>query len=246
MSAALKQKAPVSTPTPFPTPERAALAHAISAATDADARKAALAQAAATADTDVRAARRAVAAAAEAIETAKSNAVRHLTDIARGTAGEAPVTIRQACAARDEAAAHLEACLAARDALRVEMAAGNDWSALQVQDAAVAVLRAELAGRGVALTARVAELQRKLVAAGSALEWLSRAGVFREPGGRHGEAADDNIRHAVQRMESTPNQWATVLERPGNVPFAQPTGAIAWQAAFGALKRDATAALPED
>jgi hypothetical protein len=243
MSAAAK-RAPEPAPTPLPSPERAALAHAIAAAADADARKAALAQAAQTTDAEVRAARRAVAAAAEAIETAKSNAVRHLTDIARGTAGEAPVTIRQACASRDEAAAHLEACLAARDALRVEMAADNDWSALRVQDAAVAVLIAEMAGRGAALAARVAEMQRKLVAAGSALEWLSRAGAFREPGGRHGEAADENIRHTVQRMESTPSQWATAAERPGAGPFAQPIGAQRWQVAFEALKRDATTPLP--
>jgi hypothetical protein len=124
------------------------------------------------------------------------------------------------------------------------MAANNDWSALRVQDAAVAVLRAEMAGRGVALAARVAEMQRKLVAAGSALEWLSRAGAFREAGGRHGEAADESIRHTVLRMESTPSQW-TMSTNPRDAPFAVPTGAQRWQAAFEALKRDATAALPD-
>jgi hypothetical protein len=209
MSAALKQKAPALTPSPFPSPERAALAHAIAAAASADARKAALAQAAQTADAEVRAARRAVEAAAEAIETAKANAARHLTDTALGTAGAAPQSIRQARAAAIEAADDLEACLAAREALQAEMADGNDWSTLRVQDAAVAVLRAEMAGRGVALAARVAEMQRQLVAAGSALEWLSRAGAFREPGGRHGEAADENIRHTVWRMQSAPSQRAT-------------------------------------
>jgi hypothetical protein len=182
---------------------------------------------------------------AEAIETAKANAARHLTDTALGTAGAAPQSIRQARAAAIEAADDLEACLAARDALKAEMADDKGWSALQVQDAAVAVLRAEMAGRGVALAARVADMQRQLVAAGSGLEWLSRAGAFREPGGRHGEAADENIRHIVHRMELAPNQW-TMSTKPHAAPFAQPTGAQRWQAAFEALKRDATAALPED
>ena len=70
----------------------------------------------------MRAARRAVEAADEAIETAKSNAARHLTDVARGTAGVPPQTIREARAAAIEAADHLDSCLAAAEALRAEAA----------------------------------------------------------------------------------------------------------------------------
>jgi hypothetical protein len=244
MGASLKQKDVL--PTPFQSPERAALAAAIVKAAGADARRAALAKAVTTADAEVRAARRAVEATAEAIEVAKSNVARHLTDTALGTAGAAPQSIRQARAAAIEAADHLEACIAAREALKADMAAVNDWSALKVQDAAVAVLRAEMAGRGVALAAKVAEMQRELVALGSALEWLSRAGAFREPGGRPGEA-DENIRRTVWRMmDSTPRQWATILEGPGAVPFAQPIGAQQLQAAFEVLKRDARTPLPVD
>jgi hypothetical protein len=253
MSAALK-RSPAPTPTPFPSPERAALAHAIAAAADASARKAALVNAGATADAEVRAARRAVEAATEAIETAKSNAARHLTDVALGTAGEAPLSIRQARAAAIEAADHLEACLAAREALNAERVEGKGWSAensrLDVEAAAVAVIRAEMAARGVALVAQVARLQRELVARGSALQWLSKAGVFPRSGrsddNGYGEpAADENIRHTVWRMESTPSQWA-IADTLHAAPFAIPTGGQRWAAAFEALKCDASTVLPED
>jgi hypothetical protein len=100
VSAALKQKAPV-TPAPFTSAERARLAAAIVEPAGDDARKAALFKACATADEEVRLARRGVEAADEAIEIAKSNAARHLTDVARGTAGAPPQTIREARASGD-------------------------------------------------------------------------------------------------------------------------------------------------
>jgi hypothetical protein len=163
-----------------------------------------------------------------------------------GTAGAPPLSVRQVRAASIAAADDLEETRATRDALKAELdGRDNGFSTLQVQDAAVAVLRAEMAGRGVALAARAAGLQRELVAAGSGLEWLSRAGAFREPGGRHGEAADENIRHTVLRMESAPSQW-TMSTNPRDAPFAVPTGAQRWQAAFEAMKRDARTPLPVD
>jgi hypothetical protein len=235
------KRPPEPTPTPFQSPERAALAAAIVKAAGADARRAALAKAVATADAEVRTARLAVAAADEDIETAKVNAARHLTDTTLGNAGVAPLSIREARAAAIEAADHLEACLAAREASNAERAEGHEGlSAILVQDAAVAVLKSEAAGRGAALASRVAELQRELVAHGSGLEWLSRAGVFQVERG-----VDSDIRHTIVRMESTPRQWATTAARPGAEPFAQPLGAQRWQAAFEALKRDATTPLPE-
>jgi hypothetical protein len=239
VSAALKQK-PALTPTPFPRPERAALAHAIARAADADVRKAALVKACATADEEVRLARRALDAAGEAVEAAPSNAAKHLTDVARGTAGEPPLTIRQARAVAIEAADHLEACLAARDALNAERVDGSTGlSALLVTDAARAVVRAEMADRGAALAADISQLQRELVARGSALEWLANAGVFPQKNGR---PADDAIRHTVFRMEQT-SQW-TMSEQPGAAPFARPGGRLAWQAAFELLLADASTPLP--
>jgi hypothetical protein len=213
VSAALK-RAPEPTPTPFPSPERAALAHAIAAAADVSGRGAALVKAAATADVEVRAARAAAETAAEAIETAKSNAARHLTDTALGTAGEAPQSIRAARAGAIEAADHLEACLAAREALRAELSSEESrptLARLRVEDAAKAVIRVEMRQRALAVAERVAEMQRELVAAGSALQWLSRAGVFQE---RNGAPADENIRNTVWRMDSTPCQRAGTNRTP--------------------------------
>jgi hypothetical protein len=227
---------------PEPTPERAALAHAIARAADADVRKAALVKARATADEEVRLARRAVDAAGEAVEAAPSNAARHLTDTALGTAGAAPQTIREARAAAIEAADHLDSCLAAREALGSEQAAGNNGlPALLVTDAAVAVVKAEVAGRAAAMAAEVAELQRRLVVRGSALEWLSNKGVL-PPGAR---GAEDPIRDTVRRMEVSPQQWANGTIRYATSVF-EPTGRLAWEAAFEQLLRDANAPLPGD
>jgi hypothetical protein len=94
--------------------------------------------------------------------------------------------------------------------------------------------------RAVALAGRVAKMQREIVAAGSGLEWLSRAGVFPE---RNGAPADENIRHTVWRMELAPREWTIGTVRYAT-SFAQPIGAQQWQAAFEALKRDATTPLP--
>ena len=74
------------------------------------------------------------------------------------------------------------------------------------------------------------------------LQWLANADVFPK---ENGKPADDMIRNTVWRMESTPGQWALTTSRK-RTPFAQPIGAQRWQAAFEALKRDATTPLPED
>jgi hypothetical protein len=233
MSAALKQK-PL-TPTPFQSAERARLGHAIARAASVDAQKAALAKAVATADDEVRAARRAVEAADEAIETAKSNAARHLTDVARGTAGVPPQTIREARAAAIEAADHLESCLSAAEALRTEAAGDNDLSGLLLRDAAHAVVRSEAAGRAVALAAKVLEIQRKLVEVGSGLQWLANAGALPRP--------DSGVANTLQRLEAT-NSWA-VGPIKYSISFAEPIGSRAWQAAFERLQTDANAELPD-
>jgi hypothetical protein len=244
MSASLKQKAPAPmTPTAFQSPERAALAHAIAAAADADARKGALAQAAQAANSDVMRAIGLAEAAEAALAEAQGNTIRHVVDKALGTAGAAPVTIREARAAVIEAQDHLEECRGIRAALKAEMDADNTGlSALRVNDAAKAVIRSEMRERAVALAGRVAEMQRQLVAAGSGLEWLSRAGVFPE---RNGAPAADDIRYTVSRMELAPRGWAIgTLRYPES--FAMPTGALAWQAAFEALRHDPNAQLPVD
>jgi hypothetical protein len=126
--------------------------------------------------------------------------------------------------------------------LKSEQTAGdNGLSALLVTDAAVAVVKAEVAGRAAAMAARVSAMQRELIAVGSGLEWLAANGAFPT---RNGRPVDDGIRNTVWRMESAPAQWATTTS-PGEPPFAPPTGRLAWAQAFEALKRDANAPLPD-
>ena len=73
----------------------------------------------------------------------------------------------------------LEECRATRSALKAELdKSDKGWSALQVQDAARAVIRVEMQRRAVALAAEVAQLQRDLVSKGSTLQWLASSGVF--------------------------------------------------------------------
>jgi hypothetical protein len=183
-----------------------------------------------------------VEAAGQAIEVAKVNAARHLTDTALGTAGVAPLSIREARTAAIEAADHLEACVAARDALNSERAEGHEGlSAILVTDAARAVIKAEVSGRVAAMASRVAELQRQLVAAGSALEWLSSRGAL--PPVARGEV--DPIGRTVGLLRVPPTEWALGGTVRYSTSFAEPTGAVAWEAAFEALKRDATTLLPE-
>jgi hypothetical protein len=243
VSAALKHKASEPTPTPFPSAERAALAHAIAAAADAGARRSALEQASKAANSAVLAAIASAEAAEAALEEAGPLAVKHVVDKALDNAGAAPLTIGQARAAVIQAQDALEEARATRAALKSELdRADTGLSALLVQDAARAVIRSEMQQRAVALAARVAEMQRQLVVTGSALEWLAGADVFPK---KNGKPADDAIRHAVWRMGSTPGQWV-MTTTPQEKPFAQPVGAIAWQAAFEALKRDPTTPLPEE
>lgn len=92
MSAALKHKASEPVPAAFPSPERGHLAHAIAAAADARARRAALEQAAAAANADVLASIYAVEAAEATLAEAGPAAVKHVVDRAVGTAGPPPMS----------------------------------------------------------------------------------------------------------------------------------------------------------
>jgi hypothetical protein len=241
VSAALKQK-PLA-PTPFPSPERAALAHAIAAAADAGARRAALERASQNANSDVLKAIGLCEAAEAALAEAQTNTIKHVVDKALGTARAAPVTIREARAAVIEAQDHLEECRGIRAALKTELDVDNNGLAvLRVNDCAKAVIRSEMQQRAVALAGQVAELQRQLVAAGSGLEWLCRAGVFPE---RNGAPTDVSIRYAVQRMEQAPRQWALGTVRYAE-SFAEPLGAQRWDEALKRLCNDPNTPLPVD
>jgi hypothetical protein len=237
MSASAKQRAPEVTPTPYSSPERAALAHAIAAAADAGARRVALERAAQAANSDALKAIQTVEAAEAALGEAQGNTAKHAVDKALGNAGAAPLTVREARAAVIEAQDHLEECRATRAALKAELyASANRWSALSVEDAAKAVLRAEMQQRAIALAAEVAQLQKDLVSKGSTLQWLSNKGVLPN-------ADEATIRNTVARLERPAAEWAI-----GTVRYAtsvwEPTGRLKWEAAFERLKTDANAALP--
>jgi hypothetical protein len=238
MSAAAMKRS--SEPTPFPSAQRAELAHAIARAADAGARPVALEQAAATANSALLAAIGAVEAAEEALEEAKGNTAKHAVDRVLGTAGPPPLTVGQARAAVIQAQDHLDECRDTRAALKAELDKGdNGLSSLRLTDAARAVIRVEMRDRAIALAAEVTRLQRDLVAKGSALQWL--AGVL--PRADLGQ--DDPVRRAADRMESSPSAW-TIGTIRGDASFAIPTGGNAWAAAYEALLRDANTVLPVD
>ena len=234
------KRAPESAPTAFPSAERATLAAAIVKAAAADARKVALATATATANSDVLQAIMAAERAEEALAEAQGNVARNLVDKVLGAAGPA-VSVREARSAVIAAQEHLDECRTTRAALQAEPADDLGLSASWVTDAAKAVIRAEVAARGVAMAARVSAMQRELVAVGSGLEWLASNGAFPTKNGR---PVDDVIRNVVWRMESSPAQWATATSSR-EPPFAVQSGRLAWAQAFEQLKRDPNAALPD-
>ena len=182
MSASLKQKAPALTPTPFASPQRATLAAAIAAAADAGARREALVQAVSTADVEVRAAPR----------------------------PWGPLVRRRLASAKSVQPQSRLRTTWRRPGLRGMPSRPSWMGATMGSRRCRCKMRrspfSEPRWRGVGWPwlpgCRVAARTRS---GGSGLEWLSRAGAFREPGGRHGEAADENIRHTVLRMESAPS-----------------------------------------
>jgi len=111
MGLAILQKPPVR------SPAREALAAAIAKHADAVQNVTACNAAHDSARQAARDADAAVEAAAAAIAEAKTAAVQYLTDVARGTAGEAPLTVKQARANHLAAKDDLEAAIAARDGL---------------------------------------------------------------------------------------------------------------------------------
>ena len=232
--------------TPPPTPERAALADAIAAHVDLQAQRAATSVATQTASETIWDARRRVDAAPELVERAKANVAQHLADVARGTAGMPPQTIREARNAVTDAQDDLDVAEASRDALRAEMER-LDGQAYFIKDAvekaALAVIAAEMADATRTLAADLVRLQGEMYATGQVLVWLTRTAkalpVGETPGGTFGRVADDTIRHAINRLQTPPAQW------DGHMPAtAMGDAAEPWRAALAALQADATAPLP--
>ena len=232
--------------TGYPTPERAALAHAIAA------HAAAVAKVAATNDAGTRAshavwdAQAAITVAQDGVTEARDATVEHLIDVAGGGTGPAPRTERQAREVVTDAEATLDAARAARDALKGRMPDAElerDKAARRRTEAARAVIAVETAGHAAALVGEVEALQRRSMAQGAALRWLVSAGavpVVTDIGFIHGQAADDATRAAVMRHDmtlliQTPDGWHRTAAAAGD---------MRWDKALADLERDAAAPLP--
>jgi hypothetical protein len=133
-------------------------------------------------ETAISDARVAVEKAAEAIEAAKANAATHLTAVAMGTAGAAPLSVSTCRAKAQDAEDALEATLAARAALDEQHKAAE--SELQYARAALDgrirdVCRSEVAAARLLKQAEV--LQADLVARRLVLKYLLHSDLVAEP-----------------------------------------------------------------
>ena len=213
MSARLKlADAPGSSTRPR-SPEREALASAIVKRNAAAARVQAIKAAQETADRNVLGARRAVEVAEQNIQSAKAAAARHLTDVAMGRDAAAPMSIRQARSALQDANDELEAAEAARAALgkeTVEVRAAHaslDALNVHVQDVARAVVAADplprtMADRREKLWREVAELSAALDILGASV--LGRP-VSNCPPAFHDLKSPDQWRGAMKALETNPD-----------------------------------------
>lgn len=224
------------------SPERAALATAITAHAKLQARHDGAFSARDMADRAVWAARQRVDDAPELIERAKENEARRLIDMARGIDSPATQTIREARNLLQDAQDDLEAAEASRDGLRIEtesVAIALIWSKSKLQDAAEAVVRAEATGLAHELAAEVIRLQHDMLRKAQALEWLARRGALplvTEPGSLHGQVKDPATWTAIERLRSPPCTWNAIINV---LPGVQP-----WDATMAALQLDAMAPLP--
>ena len=230
--------------TPPLSAERVALADAIAAHVDLQARQAATSAAIRTATEATWDARRRLDAAPELVERAKVNVAQHLADMARGVGGTPPQTIREARDAVRDAEDDLDVAKASHDALQAEMGRLDERAYFvksAVEVAARAVISAEAADTARAMAAELTRLQHQVYTTGLALEWLTTTGralpVIERHGGMFGRVVDDAIRDTVQCLHEPPVAW-------GRRVHGMSDGAAPWVAAFAALQLDATAPLP--
>ncbi|MGI4801023.1 MAG: hypothetical protein ACRYG8_44755 [Janthinobacterium lividum] len=231
--------------TPPLSAERVALAEAIAAHVDLQARRAATSVAIGTASEAIWNARSRVDAAPELMERAKANYAQHLADAARGVPGMPPQTLREARNAATDAQDDLDVAKATRDALQAEMERLDGLAYRfkeNVEKAALAVVGTEAASLAQTMAAELMRLQQEMHAAGQALLWLTGTAkvlpVIEQHGGNYGRVADDATRQAIRRLHNPPAGWDTSLPRMWS------DAAESWRAAFAALQVDATAPLP--
>ena len=197
------------------SPEREALAEAIARHNELTRRLTAIDAASTTAWTAHKAATAAVAAATAGVEKAKSDAGRHLTAVALGEAGEAPVTVKAARLAVQDAQDALDAAQSAREALagqRKEIENLLVVSRLRLDTSVAAVIAADPATH--ALIGRFKEQLRDLTDMRRALEFIEA------------------------KLPPDLRSWRSAE------PWPELAGDAPWREALAALLQDADAPLP--
>ena len=201
------------------SPERQALAAAIEASAQLSVEIEAIEGAHEGATQSVYAARHAVEDAEKAIEDAKTNAADFLTKKLLGTAGAAPLTIKQARAALQDAEDELVAAQAAREALRQKLSAMEkrpSFAESKIKECALAVIAAEAPIAD--FVARYERANCEFTDAARILQWFEVKNLAeRKPEYRPGDPEPKQL----------------------DVPGASP-----WQTAFEALQLDPDVRLP--
>jgi chromosome segregation ATPase len=200
------------------SPERQALAAAIAVHAQLSVEIEAIEDAHEGATQTVYAARHAVEGAEKAIEEAKTNAADFLTNTLLGTGGTAPLTIKQARAALQDAEDELAAALAAREALRKKLEAVKarpGFAENKIKECALAVIATE--APIAEIVARREKAYREFVDAENVLQWFQ-----------------------VKDLADSP----TVHQPWEPKPTLEILGAGPWDAVLEALQTDADAPLP--
>lgn len=223
------------------SPERSALALAITAHNEYQAAKTVAVNAEGPAVAAVKAAREAVRDAEAGVADAPDARTRFLVAKARGVDQTPPLTAREAADALTDAEAEFAAAEAALEALRAEAQDAVAYSPTDrhLQEAVRAVLLAEGGPAAAAVVAEVDRLQQELVRLGQLLTFLVNQKAFEvsdEIGSSYGKPADRTIRHTLKRLDWAPTTWSEICSRQD--------GAAEWRSALAALLNDATAPLP--
>lgn len=182
------------------------------------------------------------AEAEQAVANAKNETVAHLVASASGTAGPAPVTIRQTRQNLIEAEDQVEISRNVVKALeeRIRALAGTlNYKREEVRNRATEVLQASASVE--ALVSEVDRLQRELADKGKALMWMAEqrmlpSSMFEKPGPMLTVTAP--TRMALARLYAPPSTWHELLN-DRTLPGAKP-----WVAVVEALMVDPSAPLP--
>lgn len=205
------------------------------------ARRAVLAAAESAAADTLTVARGEVDAAETALETARTQAARHIVDVSAGQGGTPPASLKDARLALQDAVDKRDAAAAACEQIRSELASMKtavDLWPTRLREAAVDVLRQ--APVIVTLIADLGRAQREMLDRALQLRFLIRAGavdVAPIPSvERFGQPTAPPARTADQLLDIPPLGW---LDLGRAVPGAGP-----WMDALNALMHDPDAPLP--